>query len=166
MVTLNQLMDAVAAEVTAQYPGEPIFTDQLPKDFKRPSFALECQKNETAGLNPFLVQRTVALLLTCFVELNAYHDSSREALNGRMDALCAHFAQGYLRVGDRAVRLQTDRGTSAPDFAGVTLLFSWVDGRSGYQDPNAPDSGIPKMRDFAVNGAVLAGGAPEKGDGE
>lgn len=166
MLLLKDLMDAVENTVKTQYPGEPVYVDALPKDFKRPSFALECQKNETAALNPFLVQRTVTVLLTCFVEVNAYGDSSREALNSRMDTLCAHFAQGYLQAGDRAIHLQADRGTGAPDFAEVTLTFTWVDGRPEYQDPNAPDSGIPRMEDFAVNGAVLAGGAPEKGDGE
>ena len=163
MVELNTLMAAVEAAVKAKYPGEPVFTDVLPKDFKRPSFALECQKNETADVNQFLVQRAVTVLLTCFVEVNAYGDSSREALNGRMDALCALFGQGYLRVGDRALRVQTDRGIGAPDFAEVTLVFTWTDARPAYQDPNAPGSGVPRMTEFEINGIVMAGGMPEKG---
>lgn len=165
MTELNGLMSAVEAAVSAKYPGEPVYTDELPKDFKRPSFALECQKNETADVNPFLVQRTVTVLLTCFVEVNAYGDSSREALNRRMDTLCAHFGQGYLQVEDRALRVQTDRGVGAPDFAEVTLTFTWVDGQPAYQNPNAPGSGIPKMEHFAVNGTVIVGGEPEKGKG-
>lgn len=165
-MTVQNLMEAIKTMVRECWPGEEIYTDELPKDFKRPSFALECQKNETADVNPFLVQRTVTVLLTCFVEVNAYGDSSREALNRRMDTLCAHFGQGYLRVGDRALRVQTDRGVGAPDFAEVTLTFTWVDGRPAYQDPNAPGSGIPKMEHFAVNGTVIVGGEPEKGKGE
>lgn len=163
-MTVQTLMEAVKAGVRECWPGEEIYTNYLPKDFKRPSFALECQKTETTDVNPFLVQRTVIVLLTCFVPVNAYGDSSRKALDQRMDALCARFAQGCFQVNDRAVRVQTDRGTSAPDFAEVTLTFAWLDKRPACKDPNA--SGIPKMEIFEINGAVMTGKAPEKGNGE
>lgn len=161
---LETLMAWIEAAIKSQHPGEPVYVDYLPKDFKRPSFALECQKTETTDVNPFLVQRTVIVLLTCFVPVNAYGDSSRKALDQRMDALCARFAQGCFQVNDRAVRVQTDRGTSAPDFAEVTLTFAWLDKRPACKDPNA--SGIPKMEIFEINGAVMTGKAPEKGNGE
>lgn len=64
---------------------EPVFVDRLPKDFKRPSFALELQKTEMADLNLFLVRKTTTVLITGFVDVDYYHDSSREELGLRQD---------------------------------------------------------------------------------
>lgn len=47
---------------------------------KRPSFALELQKTEMADLNLFLVRKTTTVLITGFVDVDYYHDSSREEL--------------------------------------------------------------------------------------
>ena len=78
MLTTNTLMNAVEAELKRLYPGEPVYYDELPKDFRRPSFTLECQKAEQSDVNIGLVRRSVTLLVTCYVEADAYHDSSRK----------------------------------------------------------------------------------------
>lgn len=162
MLRLKDLMDAVETTVKTRYPGEPVFVDYLPKDFKRPSFALECQKNETTDVNPVLVQRSVTVLLTCFVEMNAYYDSSREELNRRLDRICTQFAQGFLSVGERKIKVQANRGKGAPDFAEASLVFTWTDQRRDEYDPNDPAGPIPRMEDFAVNGTVIVGGEAEE----
>lgn len=38
MLTTNTLMNAVEAALKRLYPGEPVYYDELPKDFRRPSF--------------------------------------------------------------------------------------------------------------------------------
>ena len=154
MMKLNTLMDAVKETVERGFPGVPVYTDYLPKDFKRPSFALECRKEETADLNIALVKRTVTVALTCLEAVNDYGDSSREALNGRMDALEDLFARGYLQVEDRAVQVQTNRGTGNPEFAEVQAVLSWSDQRPGWHDPEDPDdpvsAGVPLMEDYQL----------------
>ena len=150
-MTSQALMDAVKGRVQGHWPGEEVYTNYLPKDFKRPSFALELQKEETADVNISLVRRTVALLLTGYVEADAYGDSDREALNQRMEAVCGLFARGYLPVEDRAIQVQTNRGTGAPDFIEVTLIFSWMDGRPAYTDPDVPPSDVPLMEHYELN---------------
>lgn len=150
-MTTQALMDAVKARVQGHWPGEEVYTNYLPKDFKRPSFALELQKEETADVNIALVRRTVTLLLTGYVETDAYGDSAREALNQRLEDACGLFAQGYLSVEDRAIRAQTNRGIGAPNFIEVTLIFSWMDGRPAYTDPDIPPSDIPLMEHCELN---------------
>ena len=150
-MTTQALMDAVKARVQEHWPGEEVYTNYLPKDFKRPSFALELQKEETADVNIALVRRTVTLLLTGFEAVDAYHDSSLEALNQRMEAACGLFARGYFPVEDRAIRVQTNRGTGAPDFIEVTLIFSWMDGRPAFTDPDVPPSDVPLMEHYELN---------------
>ena len=71
MLTTNTLMNAVEAALKRLYPGEPVYYDELPKDFRRPSFTLECQKAEQSDVNIGLVRRSVTLLVTCYVEADA-----------------------------------------------------------------------------------------------
>ena len=144
-MTAQTVMDTVKASVQESWPGEKVYTNYLPKDFKRPSFALELQKDEWTDANIVLVKRTVTLLLTGFVEKDAYGDSAREILNQRMEIACGLFSQGWLSVDDRAVSVRMVRGTGAPDFFEVTLMFTWMDAR-----PNATDDQVPLMRDYEI----------------
>ena len=80
-----------------------------------------------------------------------YGDSAREALNQRMEDACGLFAQGYFPVEDRAIQVQTNRGTGAPDFIEVTLIFSWMDGRPACADPDVPPSDVPLMEHYDLN---------------
>lgn len=144
-MTAQTVMDTVKASVQESWPGEKVYTNYLPKDFKRPSFALELQKDEWTDANIILVKRTVTLLLTGFVEKDAYGDSAREILNQRMEIACGLFSQGWLSVDDRAVSVRMVRGTGAPDFFEVTLMFTWMDAR-----PNATDDQVPLMRDYEL----------------
>lgn len=150
-MTSQTLMDTVKASVQNRWPGEEVYTNYLPKGFKRPSFALEMQKDEWVDVNIVLVRRTMTLLLTGFVSIDAYGDSAREVLNGRMEAACGLFAQGWLPVDDRAVQVQTVRGTGAPDFFEVSLIFSWIDGRQEMGDSDVPPVQAPVMEHYQLN---------------
>ena len=150
---IGALMDAAEAAIRTQYPDDPIYRDELPKDFQRPSFTLECQKDDLADAAIGLVRRTVTLLVTCYVAVDAYHDSSRKALNQRQDTVMGLFAQGFFQVEDRALTVQANRGLGNPDFAEVSAVFQWMDARPGYQDPEAADT--PKMEHFAIERTAL-----------
>lgn len=126
---LGELMDAAEGVIKESYPGEPVYRDLLPRDFKRPSFTLECQKVEDADANAGLIRRTATLLLTCYVRTDAYSDSSRDELNSRQDRLMGRFSLP-LRVGDRVLTPQARRGLGSPACAEVTLMFSWMEART------------------------------------
>lgn len=161
------LMEAVETELNRMYPGEPVYWDYLPKDFKRPCFTLECPRTAGTDLNAALVQREADILVTCLAKADAYGDSSRKELTCRQGAVLDLFAQGFLRVKDRAVKVKGEKGEQTPDMAAVTALFSWADERPGYTDPEAPyepdNSGdpdhpganaggkIPRMEQFIIN---------------
>ena len=153
MLTTNTLMNAVEAALKRLYPGEPVYYDELPKDFRRPSFTLECQKAEQSDVNIGLVRRSVTLLVTCYVEADAYHDSSRKALNQRQDTVMGLFAQGFFPGGG-----------PGPDGAGKP--WTWepglcrgerripVDGcPAGLSGPGG--GGHPKMEHFAIERTAL-----------
>ena len=148
----NDVLHAMEERIQEKYPGEPVYWDQLPKDFVRPSFTLELQKTETADVNIALVQRTVEVLITCYVEIDAYGDSSQEALNQRQGRMMDLFSSP-LQVGDRWITASVEKGVGAPDQSEVTVTFRWMDGRAGYVDEDTAaesESGVPLMMDFEI----------------
>lgn len=125
-------------ETLEQTFQEPVYMDRLPKDFARPSFAVELAKTECVDLNFFIVRKTATVLITGFVAVDAYHDSSRDALNLRQDQVMDLFAVGRLRVGGIYPTITANKGTGSPDFFEVQLEFSWNDERPGSPEPEAP----------------------------
>lgn len=146
------LMEAVEAALNRLYPGEPVYWDYLPKDFKRPCFTLECPRTAGTDLNAALVHREADILVTCMARTDAYGDSSRRELTRRQSAVMELFAQGFLRVRDRAVKVDVEKGEQTPELAAVTGLFSWADGRPGLTDPEGQQGAeIPRMEHFEIN---------------
>ena len=144
------VMKAVEGALNRLYPGEPVYCDYLPKDFKRPCFTVECQKAEGTDANAVLVQKRTELLVTCFGKADAYGDSSRVELTRRQCRVMGLFGRGSFPVLDRHLAVQASRGEQTPALAAVAVLFSWMDGRPEYTDPEAPDSGIPRMEEFEI----------------
>ena len=133
---------------------EPVYVDRLPKDFHRPSFAVELQKTEYQDMNLALVRKTATILITCFVEVDAYYDSSREELNRRQDTVMGLFARGCLDVEDRHPAAMAARGQGNPDFSEVALTVTWSDDRPGYTDP---EETAPLMERYEVIKEISAG---------
>ena len=146
----NDILKAMEARIQQAYPGEAVYWDRLPKDFTRPSFSLELQKVETRDVNIGLVEKTAQVLVTCFVQADAYGDSSREALNQRQDKVAAIFS-AYLPVKDRVLTSNAVKGTGEPEFSDVAVTFRWTDVRPGYVDEDtAPESvsGVPAAEHY------------------
>lgn len=150
----GDILTALETQLKKRFPGEPVYCDRLPKGFQRPSFTLECQKDETADVNRGLVRRLVTVLVTGYAAVSeGYQESSRAELNRRMDAMLALWGGGALAVGDRAVTVGTAKGVGSPDAVEVTITFSWTDGRPGYQDPETatPETGgAPLMAHYEM----------------
>lgn len=165
------IMEAVEKALNILYPGEPVYWDYLPKDFKRPCFTLECPRTAGTDLNAALIQREADILVTCLAETDAYGDSSRKELARRQGAVMDLFARGFLRVKDRAVKAAGEKGEQAPTQAAVIALFSWAEERPGYVDPEVPydpynpdapeGAKIPRMERFEINQGSAAGEAHE-----
>lgn len=148
--------DAIERILKDSFHGCPVYFDQLPKDFQRPSFTMELQKDSMVDMNRCLVKKSITVLITCFVEVNAYHDSSRKALNQVQNDVMHLLGKGYLRVENTTVYTETLKGECAPDFAEVSITANWADIRPGYRDPDDkddPDNPTLLMENFAINGA-------------
>ena len=144
---INDVLAAFEAALHTKYPEEPVYYDELPKGFKRPSFTLECNRSEVIDVNLALVQHKLTVLVTSYVEVNAHSDSSRAELNRRESAVLTIFGAGYLRVGDRCITVSAAKGAGAPDFSEITVVVSWMDARVR---GNAAET-APLMENFEIN---------------
>lgn len=145
-MTANDIIAEVQSAIEATYPNEPVYTDYMPVDFERPSFAIELRTETASPVNIALIQYEVTLLITCFDVVDDYHDSDRLSLNDRQNSIMGIFGLDYLRVGDRVPKVRAVKGTGAPDFAEVTATFIWTDVRPGYTESDAP-----YMGDYTIN---------------
>ncbi len=150
IVETIDVMQAVEKGLDQAFPGEPVYWDRLPKDFKRPCFTLECQKAEETDANAVLVQKQVELLITCWAKADAYGDSSRAELTRRQSRVLGLFSAGSIPVLDRHLSVRGSKGEQTPELAAVTGLFSWLDGRPEYPGPEAPDTEIPRMEHIEI----------------
>lgn len=166
MTTSVEVCGAIAEVVAGVWPDRMIYRDFCPADHKRPSSYLYVTESGFEPVNPFLVQWEMEAVLELYCATDEYDISSTEELRRDQESVLLAFGTPALKVGDRYITLTAKGDGMEMGSAFVRFSATWVDSRPEYQDPNAPDSGIPRMEDFAVNGAVLAGGAPEKGDGE
>lgn len=148
----NDIMQAMKTRLKEKYPKDEVYVDRLPKDFTRPSFTLELQKNDMVNANLFLVKRTAAILVTCYETVNAFYDSSRDSLNCRQDQVMVMFSKP-LPVGDRTLLPTAQKGEGTPSYNEVTVTFEWLDSRPDFVDEDtAPEkeSGVPLMEDFGL----------------
>lgn len=144
----NLIVERIKQLLEKTYPNEPVYVDQLPQDFERPSFLLEAVKREVKDVNIGLIQVTLTLKITCFSAVDEYGDCSREELNQRMDGVQSLFCSGTLAVDDRALKITSVPGAGEIDFAAVTVTLSYVDSRPGYHDP---DSDQAVMEHYTLN---------------
>ena len=149
LLETNDILRAVEAGLKKHYPGEPVYWNLLPKGFERPSFTLECTKDEVADVNIGLVRRSVTVRVTCYVAVSeGYGDSDRVELNARMDAVLGLFGMGFCEVGGRKVQVSAMKGVGSPEVSEIAALFTWTDSRPGYQ---APEEGVPPMGHYMLN---------------
>lgn len=134
---------------------EPVFVDRLPKDFKRPSFALELQKTEMADLNLVPGQEDDHGADHRFCGCGLLPRQQPGGAGLRQDRVMALFPGPSMEVEGYHPTIAANKGTGAPDFFEVQLAVVWSDARPGFQDP---EDSAPPMEDFEVNGYLIAGG--------
>jgi len=149
------IMSAVEHRLNSTFLGKPVYWDRLPKDFKRPCFTVECQKADETDASVFLVQKQVELLIICWVEADAYGDSSREELTRRQRRVMGLFSAGSFPVEDCHLAVLANRGEQTPEVATVTAAFSWMDVRPSLIDPDDPSdpegAKVPRMENFEIS---------------
>lgn len=148
-MTNNDILDAVAALVEEQFPGEPVYRDYTPADFQRPSTLLELSGGKVyPNFGCGSVELRPRLTLTAFTAVDPYHQQDNRELDRRQLVLLGLLLPGYVRVKDRALHV-LDEGELANglDFAAVTATLSYTVSRGEFLAlQSAPDMGALHIR--------------------
>ena len=107
MITPNDILEAIAAKIREKFPGEELYLEYIPQKFQRPSnlVVLESCAGDV-GWGTAAVELRPVYSITTFVPVDEYHHSHLAALHLRQMVLTGLFLPGYLRVGDRAPKVQ------------------------------------------------------------
>jgi hypothetical protein len=159
-MTPEKIKTAIVDRLQEVFPGETVYTDLTPRDFERPSNLVELVKLELDALTlgSGTVQIRYSYKITTFCETDAVHDSHLPVLDLRAMSILAAFAEGYIRVADRAPKVTTcTADTSLYDAAEVTLVLTLTIDRAEFR----PDEAIPMMRLLHTKQIVSAPESPQ-----
>ena len=148
MVTATDLLTAVNERLTAAFPGYTVYTQDCPQDFARPSFLLKHVKTSKLDATRHSVEKTVDFAITCFTPVDDYFRSDGNALSELQDKVLKQFDEGYLKAGDRALKLQAGIGKTETDRSSVELQFKFFDDRF---EPTGAEEPRPLMQTINMN---------------
>ncbi len=122
----GDVAQAVKARLEEIFPGEIVYTDLTPRNFKRPCNMVEPVSISLAPLSHGLsgVDLLYKVRITTFSEVDEVHASHLPALDLRAMMVLGAFAGGYLRIKDRAPKiLSLEADVSFFDCAAVTMTL-------------------------------------------
>lgn len=127
----------MGAALSRLYPNEPIYLNDVPKNFERPSFFVAQRKCETKPLNFALNEVRMTMVVACFVPVDSYNDVDREELTNRTDAVARLFGSGALEVSDRHLLAQSAQ-VKEDDLQEVEIVYLYAD--EGREAPAASET--------------------------
>lgn len=136
MLTNNDILDAVARLVAEKFPGEPVYRDFTPANFKRPSTLLELSGGKFyPNFSCGVVEIRPELTLTTFTLVDSYHQQEDTELTRRQMILLGLLLPGYIKAGDRAPHvLDEGKLENGLDYAAVTVTLSYTLNREEFME--------------------------------
>lgn len=149
MITNNDIIDAIAELVQAAFPGEALYRNYKPTDYKRPSNLVVLSGGKVyPNFGCGTVELCPQVTLSTFPPSDAYQQCDTAELVRRQMTLLGLFLPGYIRVKDRAPHV-LDEGEmeNGLDFAAVTVTLSYTLDRSEFMEAQQlPDMGTLRIR--------------------
>ena len=87
---------------------------------------------------------TLYLTITCFAPVDDYGNSDADELAEMQNEAIALFRQGYIKVGNRAIKVSTSSG-------GQDMDRAWVDVTCDYHTPIEEPQSLPMMQEIFTN---------------
>lgn len=140
MIKQAELLDAVNRLLTAGWPERMVYREDVPTDFKRPSFLLEMISFEPLPVTPVLLDCNAFITITGFETLDVYKKMDTGRLMLLQTELLTLFAGGKLTVGNRSLNIHASGGGLAQGECFVDLQLDYLDEAAGFA-PTAPPMG-------------------------
>ena len=130
MIRTRDLYNSINEVLVLLYPSTTVYTpERQPKDFARPSFLIEHINTISVDKNRFMVQKTVYFTVTAYLKVDKYNRSAVLDLIDVQDKLLEGFGKGYIKVEDRAIKLESSSGGTDRDRIYIELQYEYTDDR-------------------------------------
>lgn len=130
MIGTNDLLDEVNRLLVTKQPDRTVYVNRCPVKFDRPSYWLEAVKTEVTDAARDLVRVRAYFMVTCFVTMDEYGNCDDLELTRAQNEVIDLFREGYVRIGNRAVKVAASTGGYDVDRSYVDLTFEFFDDRS------------------------------------
>ncbi len=134
MITTRQIMDAINELLVKQLNAECVYINRCPEDFERPSHLIEAVTGGSSPANRRTVGQISFFTITNFEAVDEFGNCDDGALMEVQDRVMNLFRQGYIRVGDRALKVAASTGGSDFDRSYVDLQLEFFDDRDDEAD--------------------------------
>lgn len=148
MITTDDIMSSIKSALSQQFPGEPVYENRTPQKFKRPSNLVELLGIRLGGIKPGAVTLLYTYRITDFTPVDGYHNSDMALLDTRTMAVVGWvFGAGYLKVGDRALKVVSVQTEHNFDFTETTAVLSVTFDRNEFE----PSQTLPLMEQLKLS---------------
>lgn len=152
MIAKKDILDAVNRALVSLGKGWTVYRDALPEQFDRPSYHIQLGKRSSKPVTRWSREIEQPVSILCIGALNADGNADTDALAQASDDVAELFAQGFLRVGNRALHIDGD-ATQRPadDGMEVSMTLRYFDETPGGEET------LPNMGEIHTNTTIKEG---------
>lgn len=134
MIIPNQITEAISKLLAALYPGTTVYLNNCPKDFLRPSFCIKSVKTTELPANRNAVKIRARFSVTYFAAIDESGAADAGNLLKMQSGIMEIFRKGYVKVGDRNIKVIAKNSDGDADSSCVILRFDYFDDRTNETD--------------------------------
>ncbi len=129
-MNIAEALKGLKAVVEARFPGEPVYTGQVPSKFQRPALLVQCGPVRPSPVAGGIDGIALDVTVTAFTPVDDYHNSKPEDLAARLSELLGLFTCYWsLPIGERWVEVTDPVGDYGLDYAEVKATLRWTEPR-------------------------------------
>ena len=152
MIRTIEIMDVIKTLAAKRIPAlKRICFETTPGDLERPSLLIEFQESHIKDANADLVEKTEHFILTLAGVTDDYSNTGAAGLLALQAEIIEIFKLGYLKVGDRALKVSANSAGRYMDKALVEVQFTFLDKRSALDERNGNEEDLPMMDEVFIN---------------
>lgn len=130
MIEKTEILEQICLALAAADPDcAAIYQDDVPADFLRPSYLVECVQLEHRDASRWIIRVTAQFAVTCLGRVDERRRGTAAELLAMQEKALSIFARGFLPVGDRALGVKAGGGGKSEDSAGVDVTLEYLDDR-------------------------------------
>lgn len=135
MITANSIIDEINRLMVDLFPTAQAHINACPEGFERPAYLIRCAKLEQSDVNRSTVAVSAVFEIVFLPALDKNQIADGAELLTAQDTIIGIFAAGYIKVGDRCLKIRSTPGKPQPDGTIITIQTDYYDDR-----PVAADS--------------------------